>query len=559
MLKIGSVVDGKYKVLNIIGQGGMSTIYLAMNEKANKQWAIKEIRKGDYQRLRLDKKEIEMMKKLKHPHLPSIVDVIEEENRLLIVMDYIEGRSLADLLEEQGAQPAEKVLSWAEQLCDVLNYLHTQTPPIIYRDMKPANIMLKPDGNLMLIDFGAAREYKADHQKDTILLGTRGYAAPEQYRADGQSDARTDIYCLGVTLFQLLTGANPHELRPIRELKPELSGGLEAILLKCTRVAQEERYYSAKELFYALSHYWEYDKKYQLEQRRKCRIFFLPVILGLCFAAAAVSFGILEIKTRSNTYEAYLLKAKNAVTKEEELRNYEHAIGLNPEDEKAYLELLQNCFLDDQKLTSGESEQLRRILNDYGNGKDTNFSMLGKNKDGYARFAYEAGITYFYKFEEKENKKNAKTYFEIAAQADSLERAQRERARRLYEISDYYYQIGQVDEAGDAFVSYADYWKDLKALAQGNLVALDNERTALVVYEELAAQVIAHAAQLCRAGVLQEDLLTQIDEIGQHLDSDFPKGQLADQKLYGEELAALSWHLEMAKRVIRSAYAEEES
>ena len=181
MLENGSVVDGKYKILNVIGRGGMSVVYLAMNERVNRQWAVKEIRKQDAYHLYANKREIEMMKKLNHPHLPGIVDVIENRDALLIVMDYIEGRSLQDLLDEYGAQPREKVLMWAKQLCDTLAYLHGRKPAIIYRDMKPSNVMLKPDGNVMLIDFGAAREYRAGEGKDTISLGTRGYAAPEQY------------------------------------------------------------------------------------------------------------------------------------------------------------------------------------------------------------------------------------------------------------------------------------------------------------------------------------------------------------------------------------------
>ena len=168
----------------------MSTVYLAMNEKANKQWAIKEITGKDYCDFELDKKEIELMKHLKHPSLPTIVDVIERQGALLIVMDYIEGLQLEDIVLEYGPQNENIVIEWAKQLCDVMHYLHTQDPPIIYRDMKPSNVMLRPDGRVMLIDFGAAREYKTNNLKDTVLLGTRGYAAPEQYRSDGQSDER---------------------------------------------------------------------------------------------------------------------------------------------------------------------------------------------------------------------------------------------------------------------------------------------------------------------------------------------------------------------------------
>lgn len=183
MLGIGSVVDGKYKILSEIGHGGMSVVYLAINERANKTWAIKEVRKdgtADFATVHQGLvAETEMLKKLDHPHLPSIIDVIDRDDSFLIVMDYIEGKSLESLLKHGGAQDPNKVIEWSKQLCDVLGYLHSRTPPIIYRDMKPANVMLKPDGNVMLIDFGTAREYKQASVEDTTCLGTRGYAAPE--------------------------------------------------------------------------------------------------------------------------------------------------------------------------------------------------------------------------------------------------------------------------------------------------------------------------------------------------------------------------------------------
>lgn len=201
MLEIGSLVDGKYKILNVVGKGGMSVVYLAMNERANKQWAIKEVRKDGVQDFEVVKQnlivETDILKNLNHLNLPSIIDVIDREDSFLIVMDYIEGKALSDVLKEYGAQPQEYVIEWAKQLCDVLGYLHSRVPPIIYRDMKPSNVMLKPDGNLTLIDFGTAREFKASKVEDTTCLGTRGYAAPEQYGGHGQTDGRTDIYCLG--------------------------------------------------------------------------------------------------------------------------------------------------------------------------------------------------------------------------------------------------------------------------------------------------------------------------------------------------------------------------
>ena len=193
MLENGFLVDGKYKILDVIGRGGMSIVYLAINEKANRSWAVKELIRTDPRAAGISKKETDLLKKLHHPGIAGIVDVIEQKESQLIVMDYVEGHSLDQVLKEQGVCSEREVLDVGIQLCEVLEYLHTRKPPVIYRDLKPSNVMKKPDGKLVLIDFGAAREYRRYSDGDTVLLGTRGYAAPEQYESQGQTDARTDI------------------------------------------------------------------------------------------------------------------------------------------------------------------------------------------------------------------------------------------------------------------------------------------------------------------------------------------------------------------------------
>lgn len=284
MAERGTIIEGKYEVLKLIGKGGMSKVYLAMDKNLNKQWAIKEIERKAYDKnnevvVASAMAEANMMKKLDYPSLPRIVDIIEKENVIYVVMDYIEGETLSSVLSKEGAQPQEVVIEWAKELCRVLDYLHTQNPPIIYRDMKPANIMLQPNGNIKLIDFGIAREYKEQNLADTVSLGTKGYAAPEQFGGKGQTDARTDVYCLGVTLYHLLTGQNPceppYEIYPIRYWNPQLSSGLEAIIQKCTQLNPEDRYQSCAELLYALDHYDEMDEGYRRKQKRKLNVFFV--------------------------------------------------------------------------------------------------------------------------------------------------------------------------------------------------------------------------------------------------------------------------------------------
>lgn len=368
MLGIGSVVDGKYKILSEIGHGGMSVVYLAINERANKTWAIKDVRKdgtADFSTVHQGLvAETEMLKKLDHPHLPSIIDVIDREDSFLIVMDYIEGKSLESLLKHGGAQDPNRVIEWAKQLCDVLGYLHSRTPPIIYRDMKPANVMLKPDGNVMLIDFGTAREYKQSSIEDTTCLGTRGYAAPEQFGGHGQTDARTDIYCLGATIYHLVTGQSPceppYEIKPLGYWIPSLAGsGLEKLVMKCTRQNPAERYQSCAELMYALEHIHDEDDAVRRRRNLVWGGFVASLGLALIGAVGMVGFTMAGNTATTQSYDYYLTQAKSVSDLDEATEYYADAIDLQPTRAQGYEDLL-TAIDDDMVFTSEESTALIR-------------------------------------------------------------------------------------------------------------------------------------------------------------------------------------------------------
>ena len=407
MLEIGSLVDGKYKILNKVGQGGMSVVYLAMNEKANKQWAVKEVRKDGIKDFEVVKQgliaETDILKKLSHPNLPSIIDVIDTDESFIIIMDYIQGNSLNKALEEYGAQPQENVIAWAKQLCDVLGYLHTRTPAIIYRDMKPANIMLKPDGNVTLIDFGTAREYKEKNLADTTCLGTVGYAAPEQFGGMGQTDARTDIYCLGATLYHLVTGKNPceppYEIRPIREINPSLSSGLERIILKCTQRDPNDRYQSAAELMYALEHYDEIDDIYRKKQKKKLGYFITTCTFALLFGFISIWAYMCAENLKGNNYDSLLLQA-DSVT------DYYEAILTDPTRTEAYIQL--NEFItSDYVLSKEESQQLVQLMagiddkdsDGYSSSVDVLAQLKSNNQVGYSEVCFDIGWNFLSYYE----------------------------------------------------------------------------------------------------------------------------------------------------------------
>src|SRR5437764_1828688 len=254
------VLGGRYQLLSCIGQGGMGAVYKAADTRFNNRpVAIKEMSSAGLPPARLQEaeaafeREAHLLADLLHPNLPRIYDHFTENERSYLVMDFIEGETIEEYLERIGGGPlpVETVIKWAEQICDVLNYLHTHQPPIIFRDLKPANVMISENGHLYLIDFGVARIFKPGKQHDTVALGSPGYAAPEQY-GKAQSTPRSDIYSLGALLHHLLTGVDPSEqpffFRPASQLNPAIDPALEALLQQMLEMDTERRPVSAQEV-----------------------------------------------------------------------------------------------------------------------------------------------------------------------------------------------------------------------------------------------------------------------------------------------------------------------
>lgn len=406
MAEIGSVIDGKYEILTEIGKGGMSVVYLAMDTHLNKQWAIKEIRKkgsGKNDEIVVNSllAEANLMKRLDHPSLPRIVDIIDNGITIYVVMDYIEGESLDKILNEYGAQPEDLVIGWGKQLCDALEYLHSQKPPIIYRDMKPANVMLKPEGNIKIIDFGIAREYKEQSLADTTVLGTKGYAPPEQY--SGQTDARSDIYALGMTMHHLLTGIDPRSgeaYAPVRMWNPELSEGIELIIDKCVQPAAENRYQNCADLLYDLEHPELITKDYKKKQKRKLRMFVASVVLVfVCMISGAVCR--VSAKNINNSNYEILVTPSTATSLEEKINSYKSAIAIYPERPDAYLCMIQ-AYEDEGKFNKSENDEFLAV---YNANKDS-FDNTDKE---VAELNYKIGMMYFNYYTEDDGTYNFST------------------------------------------------------------------------------------------------------------------------------------------------------
>ncbi|QWU14026.1 serine/threonine protein kinase [Paenibacillus sophorae] len=251
-LRPGQILDGRYAIAGIIGSGGSSHVHLGEDLRLpGKRWAVKECvtENQDYGNVQA---EAELLISLDHRRLPRVVDFFppDEDGYSYLVMDYIEGLTLSRYMDSVGGKiPGETLLLFAKQLLEVLQYLHGHRPPIVYRDLKPSNIMLAPEKGLMLIDFGIARRHRGGAEEDTVKLGTVGFAAPEQY-GSGESDHRSDLYGLGALLLYLATGGkySVWAAGMERRLEGRLPDMLVPVLRRLLRPRPDDRYGSAEEV-----------------------------------------------------------------------------------------------------------------------------------------------------------------------------------------------------------------------------------------------------------------------------------------------------------------------
>ncbi|MGV8119115.1 MAG: serine/threonine protein kinase [Candidatus Xenobiia bacterium LiM19] len=260
MLNTGDTVKGRYSIVRTIGGGAYGTVYLVSDSSregeslAMKEMMEVEIPTGERsEAVQLFAREAEMLYSLSHPGLPWIFDFFSLEDSHYIVMEYIEGETLEERMKSHpGPCSWEEVLTWAEEICTILDYLHGRTPhPVIFRDLKPSNIMITVEGRIKLIDFGIARHFNPGKVKDTHCMGTPGFSPPEQYGA-GQSDERSDIYALGATLYYLLTKADmiqySKRFTPLCTISPTVPHWFEEAIMKCLSVNPGERYQSVRML-----------------------------------------------------------------------------------------------------------------------------------------------------------------------------------------------------------------------------------------------------------------------------------------------------------------------
>lgn len=502
-----TLLNGRYQLETRIGQGGMGAVYKAIDTRFNNRaLAIKEMSCAGLSPSSIQEaeaafeRESHLLADLLHPNLPRIYDHFTEAERSYLVMDFIEGQTIEDYLEKANGGPLllEQVLNWGEQLCDVLSYLHNHQPPIVFRDLKPSNVMI--GGNhIYLIDFGIARVFKPGQSHDTVALGSPGYAAPEQY-GKAQSTPRSDLYSLGALLHCLLTGVDPSEqpffFRPASHLNPAVPLELEELLLRMLEMKAENRPASAQEIDQALR---------RIDQQR---------ISGTLTTTRA--YGPLptpSVSSRKGASNPYLQEAYRLYTQhnlKDALSSYDRALKVDDRNAQAW---------QGRGLTQAANGQHREALASFEralkldstlitslNGKATALNMLNRNKE--ALDIYNRVILL-----EKDNSiawngkgavqsalgqpDNALTSFDVALHFDPrMAQAWGNKGFILRQLKRYVDALRAFDEALALDDSSVSHWNG-KGLV---LSEMGNQQEALQAYQETLQRAPRYAPAFCGIG-----------------------------------------------------------
>lgn len=514
MLACGEILEGRYRILSQIGEGGMSRVFLARDERIDKVWAVKQAKTpADPDDRRLVSScffaEAELMRTLDHISFPRIVDVICRSDGSCVVMDYIEGQTLDEVLRAQGAQPQDRVISWGRQLGSALCYLHARTPPVIYRDLKPGNVMLQDSGRVRLIDFGAVARHEVCVADGQASLGTPGYAAPEQLDC-GVADVRTDVFGLGMTLRVLATGRPPdsHSARqsPGPSGEPCLSEGLWRVIDIATRPDPAERYQSCAELVCALESCHLFDRDYRAGLRRRLARFLVSCMLAGLMLVAGLALLVCAGVRVDRSYDALVAQARQATDDDQRASCYRAAIEEVPTRMEAYRGLVA-LFGEDEAFTLDEERLWQEIA------VPTLACVQGD--EGYAELCFEVGRLYWFSYDFGSGSlarwRAALPWFEQAACDERFERHETARtyanaARAGQSLVDH---VGQGEETSE---DYRAYFEEVCALVE--LCA--QEQSA---YERLAGLQIAmrmlfdEHAGIAGAGVGPEEMERLVDDV----------------------------------------------
>ena len=503
----------QYEILRELGRGGTSVVYLVKDKADRRNYAMKVLRNDDGKQELSEKKadhlsaEAEVLKALcidepgnvsLHPGIPAYIECVCDGKGEFagFVMEYVEGRSLQKILDDGRSFTVREAAVAGLQFCGIMEQLHGQDPPMIFRDLKPANILVRPDGKFVLVDYGAVRKLRKSAGSDTMQLGTDGYAAPEQYGGWEQSDERTDIYGIGAVLHHMITGRPPLDtgLRPLREIlgaegESRQLDEMAKILLRCCMTAPSMRYSSCKELEKALRSVIRLRTRSRSRERGWKWFVLLvntaAVCLGLAIVLAASAAG-----AKTAEYCALIEKARKETDFEEKKEAYRRAAALRPEDQEACIcflrELVADCVITEEEKSALDDvlfgrANAGRLWEKAAGNEEGNLERMRKKRPGdYAAFSVELGKAYFACYEG--GREAARLCFRNALSAAGLWFDDRDMAEAMEVVLGEEWSKGRIDA-----------WRELEETSTREAEMSGNGVFAAAVCKAAAAEIALSA------------------------------------------------------------------
>ena len=463
-MKEGEILAGKYKLVRRLGEGGEGSVFLAIHLQTEMFRAIKEIRMNQASDETCICHELQMMKRLRMPHLPEIIDVFQTEESVFLVMEHVRGIPLSQRIKSDRPPDPEEVLDIAEQVTEALCYLERQNPPVCHLDIKPSNLIRRPDGLIKLVDFGSAWKEKEQIRR----MVTDGYAAPEQYRTDGtKPDVRTDLFGLGATLYRIISGET-WSFNMRCSCVPNCPVQLSDVILRCLKTDPSQRFISAAALKLELR------RIRRKERTRKSRLQLLAS-LAVAFPAAALCLRILPSTIDLSADESWnyekLIREAGVVSEKESQEYYRKAVFLEPQKSDAYLRYLLDAQTDGS-FSREEELFLRDMLHSVRPGSDLTFEeLLAGDPDSYLETAFQIGLAYWYNSPREDRRRIAMGWFEKAVEASSDTRAlirtekSRKRAAEYLKLGKVLEKIHSAPEE-DTGVNAVSYWEELNRIVE---------------------------------------------------------------------------------------------
>ncbi len=529
--------DKNYRKIRQLGSGGDGVVYLVRHLPTEQLRAAKCL-KTDHPEKR--RRELVLMKKLNHPALPKILDVLEAGTQLWLIMEYISGRCIADIPRDEVSP--HQFFSIAGQLAEVLIYLHTRPLPILHLDIKPSNVILRPDGQLVLIDFGAAI-YLSDGEK-AGHYGTPGFAAPEQKEGRGKVDTRADIYGFGALLYYYVFRASPNP-RNVEQVKcDKRARKLHAyrFLRKCLSEDPQDRFEDCKMLYHAVC---TAKRRYYREKRLRRALGAIGLLGSVCvFALFCPKDGrgsAEQVSLQREKMYMQLLSQAETMGFAQAAQCYEEAGRLCPERTEWCMALIERISVD-YLFEREEEEKLKELIYMVVPGMTQTFlEEQKKNPQVYGEVAYRLGMLYWYFYEDTGGKRAASGWFTQALSIlTQLEEPPwwAESARIHADMGKYCETLGRKDENGEYLADYAVYWKDLKRLWKLEEVKKESRGICNHIADEVISCIILHGYEVYGAGETYEEIEQMLESVEQYIFSEPLSG---DEKESRERQCEAAW------------------